>query len=132
MKILLLMLIPDQITRLKTGNQYVVSLSTANEEVIVWSVEKFKPVRTLRGVDNPNGMKNETIPNKKQYFMNSLIWKSFSDLKIIDNTRVVILCGRELQIFNLDDVCFVSKMKGVMNQKMPFFGLHDENHIVSL
>ncbi|OXA64251.1 NACHT and WD repeat domain-containing protein 2 [Folsomia candida] len=107
----------DQITRLKSGNEYVVSLSTSNEEVIVWDVNQAKPVRTLRGVPNPN------------------------DLKIIDNTRVVLLCGRELQIFNLDDGSFVSKMKGIMNQKMPYYspvsvpastGLHDEHHIVSL
>lgn len=87
----------DQITRLKSGNEYVVSLSTSNEEVIVWDVNQAKPVRTLRGVPNPN------------------------DLKIIDNTRVVLLCGRELQIFNLDDGSFVSKMKGIMNQKMPYY-----------
>lgn len=98
----------DQITRLKTGNQYVVSLSTANEEVIVWNVHQPKPIRTLRGVPNPN------------------------ELKIVDDTRVVILCGRELQIFNLDDGSFISKLKGMMNQKQPYYGLHDDNHIVSL
>jgi WD40 repeat protein len=98
----------DQITRLKTGNQFVVSLSTANEEVIVWDVYEENPIRTLKGVHNP------------------------VNFKIIDDTRVVILCGRELQIYNLDDGSFVSKLKGVMNQKMPYFGLHDDNHIVAL
>lgn len=98
----------DEITRFRVGNQFAISLSTAKEEVVVWDVYAQKPVRTLRGVFNPNC------------------------LKVIDATRVVILCGRELQLFNLDDGSFVCKLKGVMNQKMPFFGLHDDKHVVTL
>ncbi|ODM93765.1 NACHT and WD repeat domain-containing protein 2 [Orchesella cincta] len=98
----------DELIRFKVGNQFSISLSTSKEEVVVWDVYGEKPVRTLRGVFNPNS------------------------LKVIDETRVVILCGRELQLFNLDDGSFVCKLKGVMNQKMPFFGLHDEQHLVAL
>jgi hypothetical protein len=79
----------DEINRLKSGNQHVVSLSTADEEVIVWDVQQVKPVRTLKGLSNPN------------------------NLKIIDDTRVVILCGRELKIYNLDDGSFISTLKGL-------------------
>lgn len=60
----------DEITRLKSGNQFAVSLSTTTEELVVWNVYEEKPVRTLRGVFNPVNM------------------------KIIDDTRIVILCGR--------------------------------------
>ena len=98
----------NEIMRMKVSNQYVVSLATAKEEVTVWDVYAEKPVRVLKGVMSPNS------------------------LKIIDEHRCVILCGRELHIFNLDDGTFVTKLKGVMNQKMPFFGLHDSNHIVAL
>lgn len=98
----------DELIRFKSGNQFAISFSTAKEEVVVWDVYAEKPVRTLRGVFNPNC------------------------LKVIDETRVVILCGRELQLFNLDDGSFVCKLKGVMNQKMPYFGLHDDKHLVTL
>lgn len=98
----------DELIRFKTGSQFAISLSTAKEEVVVWDVYGEKPIRTLRGVFNPNS------------------------LKVIDDTRVVILCGRELQLFNLDDGSFVCKLKGVMNQKMPYFGLHDDKHLVTL
>lgn len=98
----------DELIRFKAGNQFAISFSTAKEEVIVWDLYAEKPVRTLRGVSNPNC------------------------LKVIDETRVIILCGRELQLFNLDDGSFVCKLKGVMNQKMPYFGLHDDKHLVTL
>lgn len=98
----------DELIRIKAGNQFAISLSTAKEEVAVWDVYAEQPIRTLRGVSNPN------------------------TLRIIDDSRVVILCGRELQLFNLDDGEFVCKLKGVMNQKMPYFGLHDDKHLVTI
>ena len=98
----------NEIYRMKTGNQFVVSLSTTKEEVVVWDVYSESSVRTLKGVFNP------------------------ISLKVIDEHRCAILCGRELHIYNLDDGTFITKLKGVMNQKMPFYGLHDENHIVSI
>lgn len=35
-------------------------------------------------------------------------------------------------IFDLNKGCFLKKLKGVMNQKMPYYGLHDQNHLVAL
>jgi hypothetical protein len=98
----------NEIYRMKSGNQFVVSLSTVKEEVVVWDVYAEKSVRTLKSVFNP------------------------ISLKVIDDHRCAILCGRELHIYNLDDGTFITKLKGVMNQKMPYYGLHDENHIVSI
>lgn len=67
-----------------------------------------KPVRILKGVPYPTNL----IP--------------------IDQFRCVVLCRRELRIYNLDTGSFVTKLKGVMNQKMPYFGLHDQSHLVAL
>lgn len=50
----------------------------------------------------------------------------------IDEFRCIVLCRRELRIYDLDKGQFVTKLKGVMNQKMPYYGLHDENHLVAL
>lgn len=69
---------------------------------------RCKPVRTLKGVPHPTNL----IP--------------------IDQFRCIVLCRRELRIYNLDTGSFVTKLKGVMNQKMPYFGLHDQSHLVAL
>jgi hypothetical protein len=44
----------------------------------------------------------------------------------------VVLCRRELRIYDLDSGEFVTRLKGVMNQKMPYYGLHDRGHLVAL
>ena len=51
---------------------------------------------------------------------------------MIDDHRCLILCGRELRIYNLEEGKFLMKLREVMNQKMPFFGLHDKDHVVAL
>lgn len=50
----------------------------------------------------------------------------------IDRHRCVVLCGRELHVYDLDQGRFVTRLKGVMNQKMPYYGLHDDAHLVTL
>lgn len=44
----------------------------------------------------------------------------------------MVLCRRELRIYDLDSGEFVTRLKGVMNQKMPYYGLHDREHLVAL
>ncbi|KAB7505146.1 hypothetical protein Anas_03718, partial [Armadillidium nasatum] len=51
---------------------------------------------------------------------------------MIDDYKCLLLCGRELRIFNLNEGSFLMKLREVMNQKMPFFGLRDSDHVVSL
>ena len=51
---------------------------------------------------------------------------------MIDDYRCLVLCGRELRIYNFDEGLFVMKLREVMNQKMPYFGLHDKDHVVAL
>ena len=43
-----------------------------------------------------------------------------------------MLSGRELKIYNFDEGLFVMKLKQIMNQKMPYYGLHNQDHVVAL
>lgn len=67
-----------------------------------------QPIRILRGVPHPTNM----IP--------------------IDQFKCIVLCRRELRIYDLNTGSFLNKLKGVMNQKMPYYGLHDQTHLVAL
>uniref|UniRef100_T1K6J3 Uncharacterized protein n=1 Tax=Tetranychus urticae TaxID=32264 RepID=T1K6J3_TETUR len=98
----------DQIFLIKGNDAHVIALSTGRGEISVWNIGKQKPVRLLKGINQPK------------------------DLRMIDQYRAVVLCNRDLRIYNLDEGSLVMKLKGVMNQKMPFFGLHNENYLVAL
>ncbi|XP_021914136.1 NACHT and WD repeat domain-containing protein 2 isoform X2 [Zootermopsis nevadensis] len=98
----------DMVTRLVDNPDFVVTVSTEREEISVWDAHDAIPVRTLVGVTHP------------------------INLKAIDDTRCVVLCRRELRIYDLDSGEFVTRLKGVMNQKMPYYGLHDRGHLVAL
>ena len=93
---------------MKSGHQIVLTLSSGMEDLQVWNLYSEEPLRELQGITNP------------------------INLRVINDTRVVVLCGRELQVFDLNEVKLVSKMKGVMNQKMPYYGLHSEELIAAL
>jgi hypothetical protein len=98
----------DLVVRLPETDQFVVSVSTNKEEICVWDVKQCTRVRILKGVPHPTNL----IP--------------------IDQFRCIVLCRRELRIYDLNSGTFVTKLKGVMNQKMPYFGLHDQSHLVAL
>lgn len=51
---------------------------------------------------------------------------------MVDSHRALVLCNRELRLYNLDEGTLMTKLKGVMNQKMPFYGLHGERYCVAL
>eukprot|EP00057_Strongylocentrotus_purpuratus_P003049 XP_003725816.1 PREDICTED: NACHT and WD repeat domain-containing protein 1 isoform X1 [Strongylocentrotus purpuratus] len=97
-----------QLFKVKSQPWYMVSVSPEEGEVIVWDVVTQKPVRTLKGLDRPR------------------------DICFIEAHRIVVLCNRELKIYNLDTGNFETKLLGIMNQKMPFFALHDKDHVVAL
>lgn len=71
-------------------------------------ISRCERVRTLKGIAYPTNL----IP--------------------IDKYKCIVLCRRELRIYNLDSGAFLTKLKGVMNQKMPYYGLHDHKHLVAL
>lgn len=99
----------DKIVALRSESGYfVVSISTARAELIVWDVVQCKKVRTLTQVPQP------------------------TDLCPVGDFGVAVLCGREIKVLDLNDGCFKVTLKGVMNHKMPYFGLHDAGHLVCL
>jgi len=98
----------DLVYRIRDYPEYVVTVSTEKEEVAVWDVLRGARVRTLRGLPQP------------------------LSLQPVDAHRCVVLCQRELRIYDLDECTFVTRLKGVMNQKMPYYGMHDAEHLVAL
>ena len=39
---------------------------------------------------------------------------------------------RELIIYNLDNGQLITKLKGLLNVKMPYFGIHDQENVMAL
>uniref|UniRef100_A0A182UJA3 AAA domain-containing protein n=1 Tax=Anopheles melas TaxID=34690 RepID=A0A182UJA3_9DIPT len=98
----------DLIMNLSIEGFFVISLSTEREEICVWDVAKCRKVRTLTGVPQPSAI----CP--------------------VGDYGVAVLCRREIRIIDLNEGRFKVTLKGVMNQKMPYFGLHDPAHLVCL
>ncbi|XP_049880287.1 uncharacterized protein LOC126376760 [Pectinophora gossypiella] len=98
----------DLIVRFESRSKFVATVSTEREEICVWDVTQCKMVRRLVGVTHPINL----VP--------------------IDEYRCVVLCRRELKVYDLDQGKFVVALKGMMNQKMPYYGLHDPTHLVAL
>ncbi|XP_049279219.1 uncharacterized protein LOC125761788 [Anopheles funestus] len=98
----------DLMMNLSIEGYFVISLSTEREEICVWDVAKCRKVRTLTGVPQP------------------------SEICPVGDYGVAVLCRREIRIIDLNEGKFKVTLKGVMNQKMPYFGLHDPSHLVCL
>ncbi|XP_026490206.2 NACHT domain- and WD repeat-containing protein 1 isoform X2 [Vanessa tameamea] len=98
----------DLIVRFDTRGKFVATVSTEREEICVWDVTRCKLVRKIVGVTHPINL----VP--------------------IDEYKCVVLCRRELRVYDLDQGKYLVALKGVMNQKMPYYGLHDPKHLVAL
>ncbi|XP_060873528.1 NACHT domain- and WD repeat-containing protein 1 isoform X2 [Metopolophium dirhodum] len=98
----------DLVKRFNDDANYVITVSTGRKEISVWDVHTCMRVRTLKGILHPTA------------------------LKLIDNQRCIVLCERKLIVINLATGKVISKLKGVMNQNMPYFGLHSSSKIVAL
>ncbi|CAO1400178.1 unnamed protein product [Diamesa hyperborea] len=98
----------DFLINTNRDDNFVISLSTEREEICVWNVIKCSKVRTLKGVPQP------------------------SSICPVGEHGVAVLCKREIRVLDLNEGVFKVTLKGVMNQKMPFFGLHDPKHLVCL
>ncbi|XP_050443594.1 uncharacterized protein LOC126847425 [Adelges cooleyi] len=98
----------DVVKRLAEDSTYVITVSTKQQELGVWDVHTCKRVRTLRGIPHP------------------------SAIKMIDNHRCIVLCERKLAVIDLATGKVLSKLKGVMNQNMPYFDLHSPTKLVAL
>uniref|UniRef100_T1HBS8 NACHT domain-containing protein n=1 Tax=Rhodnius prolixus TaxID=13249 RepID=T1HBS8_RHOPR len=98
----------DILRRLPNSQNFVVSVRTKECEISVWDIAKCRRVRTLKGMPQPTA------------------------LQMVDDFKCIVLCNRELRSYDLDKGVLLCKLKGVMNQKMPYFGLHDSSHLVAL
>lgn len=87
---------------------HVISLSEKSGEVALWNVKKLTVERKLTGLQSPRS------------------------IRLFDKDRAAVLCDREIHIYNLASGQLESKLKGVLNATMPFYGIHDNKHVVSL
>ncbi len=83
-------------------------ISITESELKVWNIYSRECVRTFQNL-------NET-----------------KDVLMVDDAHAVVLCGRELVVYNLDTGGMKSKLKGMLNVKMPFFGIHDHKNVMAL
>lgn len=86
----------------------MISLSPSEGIIIVWDIYTQVSLRTIKGILNPR------------------------DLQMIDDFNAIVLCNRELKIYDLDEGVLKLNIKGVMNQSMPYFGLHNHEHVVAM
>lgn len=87
---------------------YLIALSTESDEIVVWDIYQQKPVRILKGIPRPR------------------------NVHMVDQLQTVVLCNRELMLYDLNQAKLIIKLKGVMNQKMPYYGLHNSKYVVAL
>ncbi|KAL7029565.1 hypothetical protein ACKWTF_006289 [Chironomus riparius] len=98
----------DFLINTNVNESFAISLSTDREEICVWNVLECSKVRTLNGVPQP------------------------SSVCLVGEYELAVLCKREIRVLDLNEGKFKVTLKGVMNQKMPYFGLHDPQHLVCL
>lgn len=98
----------QKIFTIKDNHRHLVVIYPDKGCLSVWDIYDEKAVRTINNMDNPR------------------------DLRMIDQKRAVILCNRELRVYDLDSGQLLSKLKGVMNQKMPFFEVFGDNYVIAL
>ncbi|XP_046911012.2 uncharacterized protein LOC124492220 [Dermatophagoides farinae] len=87
---------------------YLIALSTESDEIVVWNIYQQKPTRTLKSIPKPRA------------------------IRMVDQLCTVVLCNRELTLYDLNKAKLITKLKGVMNQKMPYYGLHNSKYVVAL
>ena len=87
---------------------HVISVSPDRGQIQVWNIRSNEAVRTLVGLQQPK------------------------DVKVCDTYKAVVLCSRELKVYDLDSGELVCSLKGVLNIRMPFFGVHDADHTIAM
>ncbi|KPM05651.1 hypothetical protein QR98_0041170 [Sarcoptes scabiei] len=87
---------------------YLITLSTESDEIVIWNIYQQKAERILKGIPKPR------------------------NVQMVDQLKTVVLCNRELMLYDLNRAKLITKLKGVMNQKMPYYGLHNDKYVVAL
>lgn len=98
----------QRIFTIKGNPRHVVAIFPDKNRLVVWDIFDEKAVRTLNNIDHPR------------------------DLRMVDEKRAVVLCNRELRVYDLDSGTLLTKLKGVMNQKMPYFEIFGQDYVIAL
>ena len=99
---------PTGLFRLKNDPCHMLSVSTTDGKLTVWNVYSRSVVRVLTGLDRPR------------------------DVNMSDSTKAVVLCDRHLEVYDLNAGVLLSQLKGVLSIKMPYYGIHDDKHVIAL
>ena len=91
---------------MKDDPNHIISLSKT--QLKVWNIYSRECVRTFENLKEPK------------------------DVKMVNSIHAVVLCGRELIIYNLDNGHLITKLKGLLNVKMPYFGIHNQDNVMAL
>ncbi|XP_078607755.1 NACHT domain- and WD repeat-containing protein 1-like [Branchiostoma floridae x Branchiostoma japonicum] len=92
----------------KEDPDHVISVSVETGEIRLWDVHMQTPVQVIPGVDQPR------------------------QVCCINARHIVVLCNRQLQVYDLEAGKLETTLKGIMNATMPYFGIHDSDHVVAL
>ncbi len=83
-------------------------LAITQSQLQVWNVYSRECIRTFENLKEPR------------------------DAVVVGGTQAAVLCGRELAILDLDSGELKSRLKGLLNVRMPYFGVHDAKHVMAL
>ncbi|RUS86913.1 hypothetical protein EGW08_005318 [Elysia chlorotica] len=100
----------DDIIPVTSANNeiFMAALLRSEGEIKITNIVTNKTVRTLTGADHPQR------------------------LAMLDSTRAVVLCNRELYVLDLDAGKMVTKLRSVLNLRLPLFALQNNKHVVAL
>lgn len=98
----------QRIFTLKNDPRHVLVIHPDKGSLVVWDLYEERAVRTIENMDQPR------------------------DLRLVDDRRVVALCNRELRVYDIETGAMLTKLKGVMNQKMPFFEVFGDKYVIAL
>jgi WD40 repeat protein len=98
----------QRIFTIKESHRHVIAIYPDKNRLAVWDIFEERAVRVINDIDHPR------------------------DLRMVDQRRAVVLCNRELRVYDLDSGSLLTKLKGVMNQKMPYFEIFGQDYVIAL
>ena len=99
---------PCRLYVIGSSSERVANLFDEKGEIVIWDLNSGEHIKTLKNVNHPKA------------------------LSMIDDTRAVILCDRELKLYDLEQGQVVRNFRGVLNLKMPLFSVPNKDSVVAL
>ena len=96
----------------------VLALSESHNEIKIWKINS--------DTNKPKG--DQVLELKRTLKFN----KSPKDLRLLDKHTAIILIDRNLHVFDLNTCKHVLDMNSTMSANVPYFEIHDRNHVVLL